>query len=44
VVLIESDEIANAISMEIVKYGIKELVIGASSGGLFGRYGLNAAY
>ncbi|KAJ8425470.1 hypothetical protein Cgig2_001059 [Carnegiea gigantea] len=36
-VLIESDEIANGISMEIAKHGIKDLVIGASNNGMFAR-------
>ncbi|GMH28049.1 hypothetical protein Nepgr_029892 [Nepenthes gracilis] len=37
VVLIESDEVANAISTEINKAKIKVLVVGASSNGLFSR-------
>ncbi|XP_074284172.1 U-box domain-containing protein 35-like [Silene latifolia] len=37
VVLLESDEIWNAISMELAKGEIKDLVIGASSNSLFAR-------
>ncbi|XP_057527836.1 U-box domain-containing protein 35-like isoform X2 [Amaranthus tricolor] len=36
-VLIEADDVANAISTKIAQYGIKELVIGASSNSLFAR-------
>ena len=38
IVLIESDEVANGISTEIAKHGIKDLVIGASNNGMFARY------
>ncbi|KAL2920436.1 U-box domain-containing protein 35 [Bienertia sinuspersici] len=36
-VLIEAEDVANGISMEMSQHGIKELVIGASSNGLFAR-------
>lgn len=38
VVVIESDDVANAIAEEVAKHGIHKLVIGASSRGLFTRY------
>lgn len=37
VVVIESDDVANAIAEEVAKHGIHKLVIGASSRGLFTR-------
>lgn len=39
--LIESDDAAVGIAKEIAQHGIKELVIGASSNGLFSRYVLS---
>lgn len=42
VVLIESDDVENAIAEEINKSAIGKLVIGAASRGLFTRYSLFA--
>jgi len=38
IVLVESDDIAMAISLEIAKHSIRHLVIGFSSNSIFSRY------
>lgn len=38
VVVIESDDVVNAIAGEVARSGIRKLVIGAPSRGLFTRY------
>lgn len=42
VVIVESDDVANAIAAEIAKLSIKKLVIGAPSRGMFTRYLISA--
>lgn len=44
VLVIESDEVANAIAEEVAKSNISKLVIGASSHGMFTRYLHNITY
>lgn len=38
VMMIESDDVANAIAKEVSKHKINKLVIGASPRGIFSRY------
>lgn len=44
VLVIESDDVVNALAEEIAKHGINNLVIGASYHGLFSRYLLPMVY